>query len=142
MVSSFSPDRKWWLLYRGAGDDLLFGGGGINLIYGGAGADVMYGDTGSDFFTFEAASDSTSANHDTIVDFELGLDFFDLFAMTSDLTLIGANTFSASGDAEVGVTTPSGVSSIVPVNVEGNGTVDMEILLLNATGLTAAEFGI
>lgn len=109
---------------------------------GGAGRDVMYGDTGSDFFTYEAVTDSTPGNRDVIVDFEVGVDFIDLFAIADTLVFIGANSFSATGQAEVRVTTPGGVNSTVRVDVDGNGTTDMEILLLNATGLTAAEFGI
>jgi serralysin len=130
------------VIYGGTGNDLLFGGDGIDVIYGGAGADLMYGDTGSDFFTFEDVSESAPGSRDIIVDFEVGLDFIDLFAVSDSLVFIGANSFSATGQAEVRVTTPGGVSSTVRVDVDGNGSTDMEILLLNATGLTAAEFGI
>lgn len=130
------------LIFGGAAGDVLFGGDGIDVIYGGAGADILYGDTGSDFFTFTDAGDSVSGSRDVIADFEVGVDFIDIFALEDDLVFIGTSGFSGTGGAEVRVTTAGGPNSTVRVDLNGDGGSDFEILLLNATGLTAAEFGL
>ena len=62
----------------GTGRDTIHGGAGNDGIAGGAGADTLYGDAGADNFKYFAASESSGANIDTIVDFAATVDAVDL----------------------------------------------------------------
>lgn len=72
-------------LYGGDGNDLLRGGPGAgDFIYGGAGndsirggagaGDELYGGDGADTFHYASAARSNAGAHDTIWDFETGVD--------------------------------------------------------------------
>ncbi|NJL86170.1 MAG: hypothetical protein HC886_09605 [Leptolyngbyaceae cyanobacterium SM1_1_3] len=66
------------LLYGDEGDDTLYGDDGDDILYGGLGNDILVGDnfskgSGSDTFVL-AAGEGT----DTILDFEVGIDFIGL----------------------------------------------------------------
>lgn len=54
-----------------AGSDTLFGDAGKDKLNGGAGNDMMTGGGGADIFIFES---TTAKNHDTITDFQKGVD--------------------------------------------------------------------
>lgn len=58
------------------GKDILLGGAGDDVLNGGALADTLTGGTGADSFVFDTLT--TSANKDTIKDFELGIDQIEL----------------------------------------------------------------
>lgn len=60
----------------GAGSDEIFGGSGGDRIDGGRGSDVLQGDRGADDFLF-----SSRFGHDTITDFQVGVDQIDLSAI-------------------------------------------------------------
>ncbi len=118
----------------GAGNDALFGGRGADtinggndndMIVGGMGADALTGGSGADVFIFEYASDSYAGtrNRDTITDFEVGIDHI-------DLTDIGGLRFAES----ISLNT-SGGNTRIQID-----TIDMEILLVGSTGLTADDF--
>jgi serralysin len=62
-------------LFGGPGDDVLFGGSGNDLLVGGAGNDRLIGGSGMDTFVFQP-----NGGHDTVVDFEDGLDVLDFSA--------------------------------------------------------------
>ena len=62
----------------GAGNDQLVGNAANNRLKGGAGADKLRGGAGADVFTYDDASDSTSAMPDEILDFTSGADKIDL----------------------------------------------------------------
>jgi Ca2+-binding RTX toxin-like protein len=69
---------------NGTGNDLansITGNGGANILRGGGGADLLTGGGGADIFRYGAASDSTAAAYDTILDFQSGIDKLDLSAL-------------------------------------------------------------
>lgn len=55
----------------GGGNDTLNGGGGSDTIIGGTGADTLTGGDGADRFVLNLASESTEANMDIILDFQM-----------------------------------------------------------------------
>ncbi|MDQ4421020.1 calcium-binding protein [Sphingobium sp. DEHP117] len=80
------------------GKDILIGGAGDDVLNGGALADTLTGGTGADSFVFDTLT--TSANKDTIKDFELGIDHialdraaFGAFAGNATRALIAADLF-------------------------------------------------
>lgn len=127
-------------LTGGEGDDFLGGGGGIDTIIGGAGQDTLRGGGQADNFVFLDESDSTDdANADIIEDFSLGEDHIDLSALTSGLSFIGAAGFSGTGGEIQAIENGSG-ETIVRVDVDGDGTADMQIVLEDTSGLTVDDF--
>ncbi|MFT3728883.1 MAG: calcium-binding protein [Terricaulis sp.] len=108
------------------GNDVLQGQDGDDVLIGGNGADVLIGGAGADTFVYQAASDSAAAAHDIIKDFQKGVDLIDLSAVHTDVS----DTFFF---------TQSGSTSILHVDLGGNGADDMIININNASGLTAAD---
>ncbi|KIC42768.1 hypothetical protein RA27_05345 [Ruegeria sp. ANG-R] len=66
------------VLVGGEGDDELRGGAGNDRLEGGVGSDILEGGFNSDVFVFNTLKDSTSSEHDTILDFETGVDHINL----------------------------------------------------------------
>ncbi|HEX9858990.1 MAG TPA: calcium-binding protein, partial [Paracoccaceae bacterium] len=60
-------------LQGGAGNDVLRGAAGMDLLFGGKGNDMLTGGGGADRFVF-----NTGDGHDTITDFQNGIDRIDL----------------------------------------------------------------
>lgn len=56
-----------------AGENVLSGLGGVDILNGGAGKDTLYGGAAADYFVFD-----TGTRHDTIADFQDGLDVIDI----------------------------------------------------------------
>ncbi len=127
------------LLLGGIGDDTIFGGPGNDTIVGGEGVDLMSGEGGSDVFVFEALEDSPVATPDVILDFTPGADVIDLSGVVPGLldAQIGGS-FTGTGPSlrtqEIGATT------VVRVDVDGNGSSDMRIILEGALGVTESDF--
>jgi Ca2+-binding RTX toxin-like protein len=120
-----------------AGDDILLGKGGDDYLVGGAGADQLRGGFGSDIFRFLSASDSTPDAPDRIADFQLG-EKIDLSAIDADtvaegdqaFTFINADSFSATGEAQVRATYDANTKLwSVEGDIDGNGTTDFLILV-------------
>lgn len=71
-------------LAGGSGNDFISGGPGDDILLGGAGKDVLSGDSGDDVLRGGADADvfkfslDDAGDHDTILDYELGLDSLDL----------------------------------------------------------------
>lgn len=121
----------------GKGDDTIDGQGGNDKITGGKGQDIMTGGDGLDTFIFTRSSDSaTNANADVITDFVGAEDRIDLSAFGA--TYVGAAGFSGTG-AEVRVVT-SGADVLVRVDVDGDGSADMKIVLEGAFGIYENHF--
>ena len=59
-------------LTGGDGADFLHGGNDDDVLNGGAGADALFGGAGRDRFSYVAATDSTDAMPDTLIDFDSG----------------------------------------------------------------------
>ena len=84
------------LLMGGEGHDVLIGDEGDDLLVGGEGDDVLMGGGGTDTFVFNQDS-----GHDTITDFNVGIDKIDLSAFT-DITSPGdLHGYQAGDDAVI-----------------------------------------
>lgn len=130
--------------------DTISGGDGNDKIIGFYGADVLTGGAGADQFRYLFADDSrTGAAADRITDFLSGTDRLNFALLDADpvaagrqaLSYIDTAAFTATGAAQVryGV---SGADLLVQVDLDGNGTADMEIVLLGAgtQTLTSGDF--
>lgn len=114
------------ILNGNAGVNIIAGGAGADIIRGGGGGDVLVGGAGGDYFALAAASDSTLAAPDIITDFEIGVDKIDFrFIRTS------------AADS-VSISTASGFT-LVTLDLGGNGTPDVRVLLSGAPAITAAD---
>lgn len=126
-------------LYAWLGNDTLIGGAGNDRLDGSFGADRLTGGTGADRFIFSSLGESTVAAADTITDFNGAEDIIQLTALSFSFpAFIGAAAFSATGAAQIRVTTSLGVQ-FVEVDADGNGTADMAINVIG-TALAADDF--
>lgn len=129
--------------------DVLNGGNGIDKINGAGGADILTGGGGNDVFKYANISDSAVGAADTITDFVIGSDRLNFVKIDANAGLAGDQAFSFVG---TGAFIGGGVGSIrytssegnllVQVDVDGNGTADMEIILqgIGAQTLTGGDF--
>jgi serralysin len=141
---------------RGAGgNDELLGGAGNDRLIGGSGSDRLEGGAGADSFIFEAAADSRTLAMrsdgekrlpDTIVDFAQGSDKIDLGAMDAIAGTQANDVFSFIGSGafthqagQLRFETAGGRTSIF-ADLDGDGSADMQILLLAPVALTAGDF--
>jgi autotransporter-associated beta strand protein len=120
--------------------DTINGGIGNDKILGFGGADILTGGAGADKFRYLFSTDSgTGANADTITDFVSGTDQFDFRLLDPDpvtpgvqtFAFVGTVAFSANGSAQIRYI-DLGADLRVQVDLDGNGTSDMEILLTGA----------
>jgi Ca2+-binding RTX toxin-like protein len=134
----------------GALNDTINGGLGDDKLFGFTGADMITGGDGADQFRYVFAADSgVGGLADHITDFVAGTDKFNFSLLDADpvaagrqaLTFIDTQAFSATGAAQLryGV---SGANLLIQVDLDGNGTADMEIVLDNAAAqtLTSSDF--
>lgn len=130
--------------------DIVTGGSGIDKIAGNGGADILTGGLGADVFKFRAAGDSgLGALADTIMDFQIGTDRLNFVKIDANaslagdqaFTFIGTALFTNTGSGQIRYQN-SGLDLLVSVDVNGDGTADMSVILHNLTGstLTAADF--
>lgn len=131
------------------GNDHLFGYDGNDRLIGGPGNDRLFGGLGADRFVFNAALSAT-ANLDTVGDFTVNVDEFELEnAIFTGLGAAGAlnpNLFfkSASGTAQdandrIVYNTTTGLLSY-DVNGNAAGGVTALAVLSNKAAITAADF--
>ena len=108
--------------YGGNGDDTIIGSD--------TGQDDLRGGNGEDDFIFEFVSDSFAGagNRDIIRDFQVGEDDIDLSA-------IGGLNFSD----DIGLNV-SGGNTVVAIDVNGDGSADMEIFVTGVTNLGENDF--
>lgn len=131
-----------------AGRDRMEGGDGDDRLTGGRDGDVMTGGAGSDSFRYTRVvhSENAPGQHDIIRDFETGVDTIELKNMrdASDARLsfsfLGQSDFSASGHAEIRYEVTAKGHSNLLLDVDGDGSADMRILLHHVTSLTADDF--
>ncbi|WP_417208456.1 M10 family metallopeptidase C-terminal domain-containing protein [Antarctobacter sp.] len=130
------------LLEGGDGTDVIRGGTGNDTISGGHDLDYLSGEADADVFVFNSVDDAgIGALRDQILDFESGVDVIDVSAMAAGaFDFLGTAAFAPSGNAELRLfETPSG-STIVQLDVDGNGAIDAEIRVAGVTGLTVSDF--
>ena len=128
-------------LIGGAGNDRLDGGAGDDRINGGAGADILTGGAGADDFIYTDKADSGLATlADTITDFDVTKDIIDLASLleADQFEFLGKEAFSGKG-AEVRFTA-STTSTLVEIDIDGDGTADMAINLTGNIDLSASNF--
>ncbi|OWK29828.1 calcium-binding protein [Sphingomonas mucosissima] len=132
------------ILFGGGGDDILLGGDGRDtidggdgddLIAGGAGADILTGGAGHDVFVWDA---DHLSGRDTITDFTRGEDVIDLFNLGA-LTFQGRKGFTGAGNGEVRFRS-LGEDTLIQVDIDGDASVDMSILLNGQHMLAAGDF--
>jgi serralysin len=130
--------------------DTVTGGELIDKLAGNGGADVLTGGAGSDIFKFRNASDSgLEAAADRITDFVIGTDRLNFVRIDANAGLagdqafsfVGTGAFSGGGAGSIRYQN-SGSDLLVQVDVDGNGTADMEVILQGRAGgtLTNADF--
>ncbi len=138
------------LIRGGQQADIMNGGDGNDKIEGGQGADILTGGTGSDQFRFQSADASgVGLEADQITDFVAGQDKLGFALIDTDpvtpgdqgFAFIGTGAFSATGAAEIRYGN-SGGDILVQADVNGDGVVDMEIILQGIAGqtLTGGDF--
>jgi Ca2+-binding RTX toxin-like protein len=124
--------------------DIINGGDGADKINGAGGADILTGGAGNDVFKYTKASDSglgTAA--DRITDFVIGSDRLNFTGIDANAGLagdqafafVGTGAFSGGGVGSIRYQN-SGADLLVQVDVDGNGTADMEIILEGQSGQT------
>ena len=79
------------IIHGGGGNDIIDGGDGNDTINGGDGIDVLTGGLGVDTFVYERINKHNKG--DTVTDFDLNKDKFDLSAIFSDAKYGSANPF-------------------------------------------------
>ncbi|QUJ76027.1 calcium-binding protein [Sulfitobacter albidus] len=141
-ILGFGGDDR---LFGLEGTDELIGMQGNDRLFGGLGGDRLSGGGGADAFVFQAVADSTGAGRDTITDFGVGgADRIDLAAIDANTTLAGNQAFNFVGAAGFGAAgdlrfANNGTDGFLLGDVDGNGTVDLNILLEGVTSLTATD---
>ncbi|SMX32385.1 Hemolysin, chromosomal [Maliponia aquimaris] len=129
-------------LEGGSGNDILRGRAGEDDLAGGEGMDLLTGGQGADNFVFRSAAEAgLGATRDQILDFEQGSDLIIVAGLHPGVfEFRGTAGFAPSGNPELRLfETPNG-STIVQMDVDGNGSVDAEIRAAAVIGLTADDF--
>ncbi len=126
-------------LRGGSSKDSLSGGDGNDVLIGGLGTDVMTGGDGKDVFVFNRKVGFLRASpSDSITDFVIGEDRVDLSGLHPSLSYIDGNAFSgAAGEVQV---TLRGGNSLIKIDVDGDSSWDMKIVVDAVTGLSVADF--
>ncbi len=128
------------VLNGGDGADVLAGEAGGDLIVGGAGGDLLIGGAGGDRFLYLAASDSTNAAPDFVVDFTPGADVVDLSPVDANAALAGDQAFvlvaaftGVAGQARLAFDAALN-RSILLGDVNGDGVADLAIAIAGPVG--------
>jgi len=81
----------------GADKDYVYGDAGNDILIGGAGIDFLFGGAGSDLFSYTSLTDSFYDNTDLVIDFQAGIDGFDI----SGLGFTGIAESGATDEGEL-----------------------------------------
>jgi serralysin len=128
---------------QASGKDVLTGGAGNDHLIGGAGNDILIGGAGADIFRFSALSDSNTFSYDTITDFNAAeLDKIDLSQLDANAGKKGNQAFTFIGAASFSGTAGelSFASNFLSADVDGDGSADFGLWIVNVSSLTAAQF--
>lgn len=122
------------------GSDTIRAGLGDDELVGGTGKDILIGGTGADVFIYETAADSTVSDSDRIRDLKRGEDVIDLGDILTDGVFIDTGAFTGSGNSEVRYQQADTANARVEVDVDGDGSADMRIIVTGNTMLDADDF--
>jgi Ca2+-binding RTX toxin-like protein len=122
------------MLTGSASGNVLNGFDGNDVLNGGNGADTLIGGSGADRFVFTALANSSPATPDTVVDFTHGVDLIDLSAIDANTSAAGDQAFAFAGQnanavAHAVTWYETGGNTVVQVDVNGNTTADLAIML-------------
>lgn len=145
VVGSFGNDT----MVGNSAANVFVGGGGNDVLTGGLGADTLTGNSGADTFVFRTAAESTVATHDTITDFQHGVDVIDLsqidamdfsfargnqaFTFTGEDGSLGLGQLNVHFDADANRT-------IVEANTDFDAAPEFHLELVGHINLTADDF--
>jgi serralysin len=129
------------------GDDRIIGSAGDDIISGGTGIDLLTGGAGDDTFVYEASvSSRPGLSVDRITDFMAGADKIDLSAIDANTFIAGKQAFTFIGDGaftggkgQLHYSYVNGDTHI-SADLNGNLTVDFEIILNGIHSLTSNDF--
>ncbi len=124
-------------IYGQDGKDVLKGNAGRDILIGGGGKDTLVGGANADNFLFYLASDSKMNAADVIKDFSRGSDKIDLSNISTTLFTFGTS-FSGTGPSVI--TSQNGGNTNVLVDVDGDASADMKIIVEGVTGLSVGDF--
>jgi len=122
LASAGGADR----IEGGDGNDYIDAGDGDDVLVGGAGADTLVGGAGADRFVYQAASDSMNASLDAIYGFVSGSDVIDVAALRT-------------GSADTFALVVTGGNTRLDIDLGGNGTADLSVLIAGVTNLTTGD---
>ncbi len=124
----------------------IVGSTGSDTLNGGAGQDRLFGgvDDATDVFVFSSAEDcGVLTTRDIVADFTVGVDLIDLTAIDANINLAGqqALSFSAGGVAAAYSVwaTEIGTTTLLRMDINGDGVRDYEICVTQVTGMTASD---
>ncbi len=124
-------------LYGGSGNDTIKGANGNDQIIGGYGADDLEGGNGADLFIYLGARDTG----DTIKGFSQAQgDKLDFTALNLSGDFGGLLSGAGALDGHDYGYTFDGDNTIVYVDLNGDGTTDLEITLVGQVALTGSDF--
>jgi Ca2+-binding RTX toxin-like protein len=117
-------------LVGGNDNDQLIGGAGDNWISGGLGADTLTGGGGVNHFIYAAAAESPVVGSDVITNFNPVVDRL-VFegVLHGTFAFLGAAGFTGLGNSEARF---DDATKLLSVDLDGNGTADMGIILAGA----------
>ncbi|MCR9273642.1 MULTISPECIES: calcium-binding protein [Mameliella] len=132
------------VLEGGADNDILRGRAGEDALAGGLGRDLLTGGQDADIFVFRSAAETVvGANRDQILDFQQGVDLISVAGLSPGVfEFRGTAGFAPSGNPELRLFETATGSTIVQLDVDGDGNADAEIRVANVTGLTADDFAL
>ena len=134
------------------GFDILTAKAGDDELIGGADLDWLVGNEGADTFVYTSVTDSGVGQdeRDLINGFEHGLDLIDLSAIDADpdvagnqaFEFIGTDAFDGAGTGQVNYATWASLGewNIVSIDVDGDGTADMQIFVNLTATMSASDF--
>jgi Ca2+-binding RTX toxin-like protein len=121
-------------------NDSLYGNAIENIIRGGLGNDTITGGDGADVFKYSTVTDSGAASglRDIITDFVIGTDKIDISDFAGDFTFNITDEFTGTAK-EVNYAHVSG-NTIIGIDSDGNGVLDLQIELAGLHSLAASDF--
>jgi Ca2+-binding RTX toxin-like protein len=140
----------------GTGADTISAGGGADTVLGGDGADRLSGNAGADVFQYQAVSNSSGSNVDTITDFTAGTDTI-VFTVTvpTAASSTNANKFIATNIGALTTTAFSGSSPLtnqagevllfsdtnqLVLDTNGDGVLNANDYRINLSNVTTSVF--